>query len=214
MIRATQNTSPAINETTISLFEQNSTSDTRKTFIIFGIGRGGTTMVAGVAKLCGLDIGQNLPINLEDNDFNPQVLNKQGIQPVPHIINTLKERYRSKDIWGWKFPRAIAYLAQIQQHLVNPHLILVSRDPIATAAREILSGAPKLKAIELVLRLQLRNMELVKSWEAPTLVVSYEKSIQYPEQFVTDLCDFLDVARPTDTSEIRAFMQPGQYKSI
>ncbi len=210
-----QKKSKVMDETTISLFEQGSTSDTRKTYIIFGVGRGGTTMVAGVAKLCGLDIGEDLPINLEDNDFNLAVLKKKGIgQPVVHIINVLAQRNQSKDIWGWKFPRAIAYLPQIREHLVNPHLILVSRDPIATATREILSGTPKMDAIELVLRLQLRNMELVKQWEAPTLIVSYERSIQRPEQFITDMCGFLGVERPVNTDDIRAFMQPGEYKLI
>ena len=210
-----QKKSKVMDETTISLFEQGSTSDTSKTYIIFGVGRGGTTMVAGVAKLCGLDIGEDLPINLEDNDFNLAVLKKKGIgQPVVHIINVLAQRNQSKDIWGWKFPRAIAYLPLIREHLVNPHLILVSRDPIATATREILSGTPKMDAIELVLRLQLRNMELVKQWEAPTLIVSYERSIQRPEQFITDMCGFLGVERPVDTADIRAFMQPGEYKVI
>ncbi len=214
MIGLTRNKSSRIDETTISLFEQNSTSDTKKTFIIYGVGRGGTTMVAGVAKLCGLDIGKDLPINLEDNDFNIHVLRKAGIEPIHHLLATLEQRNKTKDIWGWKFPRAIVYLPYIREFVVNPHLILVFRDPIATATRQILSGMPKIEAIESVQRLQQRNMQLVKTWEAPTLIVSYEKSIQSPEQFVSDLCQFLDVPKPADTSEIHAFMAPGEYKSI
>jgi hypothetical protein len=215
MARKSNLESEVRNGTTITLFEDNSTTDEKKTFIIFGIGRGGTTMVAGVAKLCGLDIGQDLPVNMEDNDFNLQVLAKKGIEkPIPYIIDALEQRNKTMDIWGWKFPRAIAYLDSIRQHIINPHLILVSRDPIATAAREILSGTPKIKAIEIVLRLQLRNMELVKNWQAPSLIVSYERSIAYPEQFITDLCLFTGLKKPVDTAEIRTFMKPGEYKSI
>ena len=214
MIGLPQKASSRIDESTISLFEQNSTSDTKKTFIIYGVGRGGTTMVAGAAKLCGLDIGKNLPINLEDNDFNIHVLRKAGVKPIHHMLTSLGQRNKTKNIWGWKFPRAIAYLPYIREFLVNPHLILVFRDPIATATRQILSGTPKIKAIESVQRLQQRNMELVKDWEVPTLIVSYEKSIQRPEQFITDLCRFMGVEKPADMSEIRAFMAPGEYKSI
>lgn len=214
MTGSTQKECSRVEETTISLFEQNSLSDTQKTFIIYGVGRGGTTMVAGVAKLCGLDIGKDLPINLEDNDFNIHVLRKAGIKPIEHILESLAERNRSKHIWGWKFPRAIAYLPYIREFLVNPHLILVFRDPVATSARQILSGTPKIKAIEAVQRLQLRNMELVKTWEVPSLIVSYEKSIQSPEQFISDLCQFLGLEKPADTSAIRSFMEPGEYKSI
>jgi hypothetical protein len=215
MSRKSSEKSRVMEKTTISLFDQSSTSETRRTYVIFGVGRGGTTMVAGVAKFCGLDIGEDLPINLEDNDFNLAVLKKKGItQPVMHIIDVMAQRNQSKNVWGWKFPRAIVYLPQIREHLVNPHLILVSRDPMATATREILSGTPKMDAIELVLRLQLRNMDLVKQWQVPTLIVSYERSVQHPEQFITDMCGFLHVERPVDTANIRAFMQPGEYKSI
>ena len=214
MIGSSQKVSSRIDKSTISLFEQNSTSDTKKTFIIYGVGRGGTTMVAGAAKLCGLDIGENLPINLEDNDFNIHVLKNAGVKPIHHVLTSLGQRNKTKNIWGWKFPRAIAYLPYIREFLVNPHLILVFRDPIATATRQILSGTPKIKAIESVQHLQKRNMELVKDWQVPTLIISYEKSVQRPEQFITDLCHFLGVEKPADMSEIRAFMAPGEYKSI
>ena len=214
MTGSSKKPSSSVDEPTISLFEENSVSETKKTFIIFGVGRGGTTMVAGAAKLCGLDIGDNLPINMEDNDFNIHVLRKSGIKPVHHILHSLKQRNDTKDIWGWKFPRAIAYLPYLRDLLVNPHLILVFRDPVATATRQILSGIPEVKAIQSVQQLQQRNMELVKNWEVPTLLVSYEKSVRYPEQFVTDLCRFLNVERPARMSDILKFMEPGQYKPI
>jgi hypothetical protein len=69
-------------------------------------------------------------------------------------------------------------------------------------------------ADEAVQRLQMRNMELVKTWKVPSLIVSYEKSIQSPEQFISDLCQFIGVEKPADTSAIRAFMEPGEYKPI
>ena len=214
MAGLTQKDSHILDEPTVSLFEGNSTSDTKKTFVIFGVGRGGTTMVAGVAKLCGLDIGENLPINMEDDDFNIHVLKKAGVNPIRHILMSLKQRYETKDIWGWKFPRVIAYLPYLREYLVNPHLILVFRDPVATATRHIQAGTPAIKAIESVQHQQQRNMALVKEWEAPTLLVSYEKSVQHPEQFVADMCRFLGVERPAKMSEIRKFMHPGQYKRI
>ena len=43
---------------------------THKTFIIFGVPRGGTTMVARVAEKLGVEMGQNLPSNYEDDEFN------------------------------------------------------------------------------------------------------------------------------------------------
>jgi hypothetical protein len=206
--------SDTISETCVTLFTDNKTNGHKKTYIIFGMERGGTTMVAGVSKLCGLDIGQDLPVNLEDNDFNANLLRQQNKVPAIAITETLKRRNTQKKIWGWKFPRAIAYLEQIQEHITNPHLILVTRDPVATASREILSGRPKIKALDAVLNVQKRNMELVKKWQVPSLIVSYEKSIAFPEQFIDELCEFLETEKPAQTEDIISFMRPGKYKKI
>ena len=42
----------------------------QKTFIIFGVPRGGTTMVARVAEQLGVSMGSGLPSNYEDDEFN------------------------------------------------------------------------------------------------------------------------------------------------
>jgi len=42
----------------------------QKTFIVFGVPRGGTTMVARVVEKLGVVMGTNLPLNYEDDEFN------------------------------------------------------------------------------------------------------------------------------------------------
>ena len=44
--------------------------DDSRTFVVFGVPRGGTTMVARIVEQLGVPMGQNLPANYEDQAFN------------------------------------------------------------------------------------------------------------------------------------------------
>src|SRR5687768_64110 len=90
------------------------------TVVILGVPRGGTTMVAGVAKRCGLSIGSRLPGNLEDPDFS--------ISDVGRMERTIVARNASMKVWGWKYPRAASYLPELLPKLRNPRIIMVWRD--------------------------------------------------------------------------------------
>ena len=50
----------------------------QKTFVLFGNPRGGTTMIANVVRSMGVHLGDDLPINLEDSDFNWDILSKKN----------------------------------------------------------------------------------------------------------------------------------------
>lgn len=186
----------------------------KKNVVIFGFPRGGTTMVAGVAKLCGLNIGKNLGINLEDEKFNLTDLKKNGLDAKKTIIESIKKNNDSMPIWGWKYPFAGTYLDEIKDYLVSPHLILVSRDPFAIASREISIGKSKIDTIHLILKRQNINIELIQRWKVPTLLISYERALTQPKQFIEALCHFLGLVPPDNIKNIIGFMQPGKYKNI
>ncbi len=82
----------AFKNTCIVLNNSQDYSNLGRTFIVFGIPRGGTTMVAGVINILGVDMGTNLPINSEDNDFNLDYLRSVNCQePISHIVNTIRK---------------------------------------------------------------------------------------------------------------------------
>ena len=54
----------------LQLGPKSSESDIRKTYIVFGSPRGGTSMVAKLLQNMNIDIGSDLPVNLEDKNFN------------------------------------------------------------------------------------------------------------------------------------------------
>jgi hypothetical protein len=176
------------------------------TVVILGIPRGGTTMVAGVAKRCGLSIGVNLPGNLEDPDFS------NG--DVARMEAAVAARNAAMDVWGWKFPRAASYLPELMPKLRNPRIVMVWRDLMATVARKIARGNPLQESLMTASRIQTRNLRLMSLNPCPILHVSYEKAILDPEPFVATLAAFVGGRPPADMDELRAFMKPGSYKPL
>lgn len=180
---------------------------TCKTFICFGVARGGTSAVAGVLQRLGVYMGDNLPNNYED----PQFINK----PREHMLEVIAQRDAQHEVWGWKFPNAANYLDALLPSVQNPHLILVFRDLVATVKAHMRwHNRDQLFAMHDVLIQQQRNWFLTERWKLPTALVSYEKAILAPNLFIHEMADFVGLPKPDEEvqSQMVEFLEPGSYK--
>ncbi|WGL17294.1 hypothetical protein PVT68_03090 [Microbulbifer bruguierae] len=183
-----------------------SSSGLPKTVVIFGVPRGGTTMVAGVVQRLGVDLGEDLPVNLEDPAFNGK--------SIEEMLQSIFTRNRCKKLWGWKFPRARSYLEDIQEYLVRPHYIIVWRDVLANATRLIGRGSSVIEALNHAHTIQRKNIDVLDKLNGPCLLVSYEKAILNPEALARQISKFIDVNARLDIDELLSFSQPGTYKAV
>lgn len=189
----------------------------KRTYVIFGMPRGGTTMVAGTSKLLGLNIGKDLPINLEDPRFNLEILDGNLEEQIPPIKREIKKRNSRHDVWGWKYPSAGLYLPQVLEDVVNPHLIVVFRDFVAQAYRASRGNGEELEALLAQYVRRLNHIrKSVAEYNCPTIMLSYEKCVRKPNLFINGLADFLGMDQPDDQTraKIREFMKPNSYKDI
>ncbi|MGR3584027.1 MAG: hypothetical protein ACU0B8_07185, partial [Pseudooceanicola nanhaiensis] len=74
----------------------------QRTFLIFGLRRGGTTSVALAARELGLYLGEQYAVNLEDQEF-------REFKGVDSIRATIAARNAAHDVWGWKHPQPLRY---------------------------------------------------------------------------------------------------------
>ncbi len=184
------------------------TSPAERTFVIFGVPRGGTSAVAGTLMRLGVDMGENLRGNHEDRDFVEKDL--------AHMKAAIAARNASKPVWGWKYPEAIRYLEDLVADLRNPELILVCRDPAALMMGHVRwHNREAEEALEHALTAQLRNVELVQRLGLRTAVVSYEKAMVFPRHFTRQLARFagLEAPKPRQLDQIATFLEAGSYKS-
>ena len=175
-----------------------------KTFVLFGNPRGGTTMIANVVRSMGIFLGDELPVNLEDNGFNwdilsrlePELSRKDKITSIKKVIEDRNAQY---DVWGWKYPRTDVYFKDIAPTLVNPMLICVFRDVVASTWRGVVRRRQQpLNLMRRALDLQSSNLRLIEQSKLPTLLVSYEKAIADPLQLVTSLNRFMSLGLSHD----------------
>lgn len=179
----------------------------RRTVVVFGIPRGGTTMMAGVVQRCGIWIGDGLPGNLEDPDFVKQ--------DTAHMVAAIKARDAKRKIWGFKYPAAGRFLADLHNELTNPFYIVVWRDVMAAGMRELRGGEVSLaEALHRKHRLQAQNLQFARSIAAPFLFVSYERAISHPLELAQATADFVGGHMPKDQDEYISFMEPESYKPV
>lgn len=199
----------------VASYNHASGTNEAKTVCVFGAPRGGTTMVAGVARMCGLDMGGDLPINCEDPRFNLDLYRRSGHpDPVGAMRAVIAERNLSGANWGWKFPAAARYLNDLKPDLRNPHLVIVFRDPVAISSRQLKRGADTTRVIRTILGQHLTNIRLAAAWNVPTMFVSYEKAVMQPRHFVKQLTQFLGLPMPQRMDLVREFMRAGSYKEM
>lgn len=184
----------------------------QRTYAIFGTRRGGTSMVAGVARALGLDLGN---VRQRKNNEDPRLQNR----PTERMRQYVEERNAELDVWGWKFPGAGVYIPELSSTLRNPYFIIVYRDPVASA---LSGGKQDQEHNRRSARLRFHesaangavNTGLALATERPCLLVSHERAAQDPENLIDDLATFLGQMPPTgDLRErIIAYTEPGQYK--
>lgn len=186
---------------------------TPRTVVCLGTPRGGTSMVAGAIVGLGVPMGRDLTANVEDPDFNANRLGKPLTDFVRDLPAVIAARNADHAVWGWKFPRAGSYLGEIAGKLRQPMLVVVMRDPVPAVLRDLNRGSMSaMEAVQQRVRMGTRNVNLVETLQVPALMVSYERAITYPTDFLTELAGFLKCDLPTDLTPILDFMKPGAYK--
>lgn len=185
-----------------------------RTVVCFGTARGGTSMVAGAIAGLGVFMGDDLPVNVEDPMFNPDLDKSITFDAFcARLPGVIAERDAAHRNWGWKYPVALRYLERIFPLLRNPHLVIVKRDPVPAVLRAKTDDSQvRVQEVRRRLRVQLDNIDLAAKLGAPALVVSYERASNRPEDFLTSLGRFLQIDPPADPTAILEFMKPGKYK--
>ena len=71
----------------------------RRTLVVLGVERGGTSMVAGVLRALGVPMGDRAGLNHEDPAFLKDDPDK--------LRRAIRTRNKQHDMWGFKVPKAL-----------------------------------------------------------------------------------------------------------
>jgi hypothetical protein len=162
-----------------------------RTFLVSGLGRGGTTMLANLTREALLHKAGRDGAGADPLHDTFEVLNALRSSGVDLDAFIARENARFRD-WGLKAPMLAGYLAPHElTRFRNPHLLMVFRDPVAIAVR-----AAKSESVDVLTALRSNAeatpglLSLVEGSTCPALLISYEKAITFPDDLVDALIQF------------------------
>jgi hypothetical protein len=190
------------------------TLETQRTYVIFGTRRGGTSLVAGIARALGLDLGD---VGERKNNEDPRFQNL----PRDVMREAIEARNAEHDVWGWKYPAAGSYLPELSNSLRNPYFIVVYRDTVAAALsqarrdRRFNRRSHRLALHESAANNAV-NTGLVLASDRPSLLISNEQAAADRENLIDDVAAVLGQEPPTGDlrQRILEYTAPGRYKSF
>lgn len=156
----------------------------KKTIVVLGVERGGTSMVAGMIRALGIDLGEKAGRNHED----PKFLKDDQEALLAHI----NEYNAQKETWGFKVPKASLMLDFYDKHLRNPHYVLVFRNIGSTVDSWCSRGAndPMSAALH-SMKYYDAVLNYLKDKNRPLAFANYERACENPMKFAADLAAFL-----------------------
>jgi hypothetical protein len=211
-----------------------------KTVIVLGPPKSGTSMTTGILDIMGVHMGEEVIAGkqfdpkgyFEDKEFwdiTSKIINKRNatwyepkIIPVEgddaevlsRQIKTLMDGRVNKKLWGWKDPTTIFALEWYFPHLVNPHIIICSRNMHDIAnSYKVRDGFTQKKGFEIAVKYYACIIEfLSKHSNIPHLFISYEDFMRSPGESSKQLANFLDIEL-TEEKKQRAinFVVPREY---
>lgn len=160
-----------------------------KTYIVLGLGRSGTSMVAGALHNLGIYMGDNLGHTYEDPLLSG-TFERKDFESAKKII---EEKNKNYSTWGWKRPSSINYLNSIEDMFEDVVFLVVWRDIFSIGNRNKISMEYDLfTSMENSLKSYTRLLSFVKNTKKPIVLISYEKAMLSKETFV-DLLTTLNI---------------------
>ena len=163
-----------------------------RTFIVTGLHRSGTSLVAAILRQVGIFMGADLNDNVHEDEALAKILLARDKSALKR---TIRQRDADYGTWGFKFPMLSDVLGHLDIALFsNPHVIVPVRDAVAVAVRRSLSDyEDAMPALRSTIAAMAQMMAFIDRLQCPTLLLSYEKSLVFPGDFIAAITRFCDL---------------------
>jgi hypothetical protein len=163
-----------------------------RTFIVTGLHRSGTSLVAALLRQTGLFIGNDANEVVYEDQEIARLLTARDSEALRQLIAA---RNADHPRWGFKYPRLCYALdAADLRWFDRPHVIVTFRDPVSMAVRTSLSEYREpMRTMRDVIADQNAMMAFISQLDCPNLLLSYEKILMFPQDFIDAMLAFCDI---------------------
>jgi adenosyl cobinamide kinase/adenosyl cobinamide phosphate guanylyltransferase len=194
--------------------DRNARAAGRRTIIVTGVARSGTSLIAGLLREAGLFMGDYI---YEVVNEDSQILEFLHSGDRGMLRRLIRDRNSSHSNWGFKIPNLHAYLLHQELRLFrNPHLVVITRDPVAVAIRNNLSEhVDQMEALKAAADAMQAMAYFISQARCPTLLLSYEKALAFPNVTIDSLIEFCGLRSPEHVrNKLFAQVQPNRAEYL
>ncbi|HTW68947.1 MAG TPA: hypothetical protein VME47_03590, partial [Acetobacteraceae bacterium] len=160
-----------------------------RTFIVTGLHRSGTTLIASMLGQVGIFMGAEINDIVHEDEALAKLIVAGDRDELRQLIAGRNAGYGT---WGFKLPMLCRWLSVAELALFNnPHVIVPFRDLLAISVRASLSEyQPPMKALRNAADEMAAMVEFVTQLPCPALLLSYEKALVFPNEMVEAVTRF------------------------
>ena len=168
----------------------------KRTIVVTGVARSGTSLVASVLRAAGLHMGDLLH---EVVNEDAQMLDIVRSRDTALLRSLIQQRNAQHTNWGFKIPNLHAYMRYDELKLFrNPHMIAIYRDPVAVAMRNSLSEhTDQMRGVIAAAGAMQAMTRFAEQAGCPLLLLSYEKIVSFPPLLIDSVLDFCNISLDT-----------------
>ena len=163
-----------------------------RTFIVTGAHRSGTSLIASILRQVGIFMGADINDIVHEDEAFGRLLQARDRDGLRRLIG---ERNAAYGTWGFKLPMLCQWLDHADMAVFNePHVIVAFRDPVAIAVRAALSEyQAQMPALRHATDDLAAMVAFVAQLRCPKLLLSYEKCLAFPGDFVDAITRFCNL---------------------
>ena len=185
-----------------------------RTFIVTGLERSGTSLVAAILQQMGVFMGSEINDAVYQDEEIFRLLVERDMQKLRRVIAA---RNASHKLWGFKYPGLWHSLNPEQMDMFDrPQLIVTFRDPVAMAVRRSLSEYQEpMRSLRSAIGDHIALMEFLGQLAYPNLLLSYEKVLGFPQDFINSVLRFCNIEPgPALRAGLLALIEPNRPRYL
>jgi len=188
--------------------------DAYRTICILESEGGGAALVTNIVRKVGIFMGERVDdATGEDRSFHihggqaelflDRTRSAERALFLTRASELISDRNNTHDVWGWKDSLASYYLPDIMPKLRNPVFIFVTRDVGAIAQdmrfeQKTVARAALLSHVRTAAHAYAQIAEILGQRARPTLLISYERTLEDPFMTAYAIAEFLNSDTPPD----------------
>lgn len=183
----------------------------RKSIIICGAPRGGTSFAASVFLQLGVPFKRTRKDRIsprKEHNHLKEAFQADDLGRVRQIIDEFSSRH---PVWGWKLPEIERRFSTISELVPNPHFVVIFKEPLSIAVRsaERRSKNP-INVLQQVVAVHQRLAAIAATTEHPLLLVSYDKAITKLPNFLEAAAGFAGISSYDEAAVIAGIREDGR----